>query len=462
MKENLNKFLNASETKAFDIKHKEKLKFNISQYDKTVVKGKLLYSDLELAKKRAAHIKSKVIGNLDKHLVEFETNFTSRGGKVVWAEDGKEAISKILAIMNRVNAKTVVKGKSMTTEELLLNEELEKHKIEPIETDLGEYIVQLAGEKPYHIVTPAMHKSKEDVAELFHKEKGLPENSSPEEITAYVRKVLRKKFTEADVGVTGANFMISDIGAIAITENEGNVLLTTSFPRVHIAIVGIEKMIPYMKDLDLYWSLLATHGTGQHLTVYNSILTGPRQEGEEDGPEEMHVVILDNGRTTLLGEADKREALNCIRCGACLNGCPVYKNIGGHSYDSEYSGPIGSIITPHYKGMKEFKHLSYASSLCGKCTEVCPMKIDIHKLLLYNRNQSVDENLVTKQERWSIILWKKGMLNRKIMDRLGSRLKNFLLEVLFNQSWGKRRSLPKLSEKSFNQLWREKHTQKRD
>jgi L-lactate dehydrogenase complex protein LldF len=348
----------------------------------------------------------------------------------------------------------------MTTEELLLNEALEEHNIEPVETDLGEYIVQLAGEKPYHIVTPAMHKSKEDVAELFHNKKGLPKNSTPEEITAFVRKVLRKKFTQAEVGITGANFMISDIGGIAITENEGNALLTTSFPKIHIAIVGIEKMIPLMKDLDLYWSLLATHGTGQHITVYNSIITGPKQPGEEDGPDEMYVVILDNGRTNLLAEADKRDALNCIRCGACLNGCPIYKNIGGHSYDSAYSGPIGSIITPHYNGMKEFKHLSYASSLCGKCTEICPMKIDIHKLLLYNRAQSVREKLNTKQEKWSMVLWKKGMLNRKVMDKLGSRIKNIILEMLFNQSWGQRRSLPKLSKKSFNQMWREKNKNK--
>lgn len=460
MKERLNKFLNSSEEKAFDIKHKEKLGFNISQYDKSVVKGKQLYSDLELAKKRAAHIKHKVIANLDKHLVEFETNFTSRGGKVIWAEDREDAVGKILKVMDGVQAKSAVKGKSMTTEELLLNEALEEHNIEPVETDLGEYIVQLAGEKPYHIVTPAMHKSKEDVAELFHNKKGLPQNSTPEEITAFVRKVLRKKFTQAEVGITGANFMVSDIGGIAITENEGNALLTTSFPKIHIAIVGIEKMIPLMKDLDLYWSLLATHGTGQHITVYNSIITGPKQPGEEDGPDEMYVVILDNGRTNLLAEADKRDALNCIRCGACLNGCPIYKNIGGHSYDSAYSGPIGSIITPHYNGMKEFKHLSYASSLCGKCTEICPMKIDIHKLLLYNRAQSVRENLNTKQEKWSMVLWKKGMLNRKVMDKLGSRIKNTILEILFNQSWGQRRALPKLSKKSFNQMWRKKNKNK--
>jgi len=455
----LHTFLTKSEAKAFDPDHRKKLKFNISQYDHSVVKGKNQYSDLELAKRRASHIKSKVIENMEKHLKEFETNFTSRGGKVLWAENDKEAIGQIIEIMKSAKARSVVKGKSMTTEELNLNEELEKVGIEPIETDLGEYIVQLAKEKPYHIVTPAMHKSKEDVAELLHKEKGLPANSSPEDITAYVRGVLREKFTSAEVGVTGGNFLIADIGGVAITENEGNALMTVTFPRVHIAIVGIEKLIPYMADLDLFWSLLSTHGTGQNLTVYNSILTGPRQKGERDGPEEMYVVLLDNGRTNLLAEVEQRSALGCIRCGACLNGCPIYKNIGGHTYNTTYSGPIGSIITPHYKGMSEFKHLSFASSLCGKCTEVCPVKIDLHKLLLYNRSQSVKMKITSKTERWSMIFWKRGMMNRKTMDRASAGIKNFVLNFFFKKSWGSRRELPKVAKQSFNQMWKRQRGQ---
>ena len=235
----------------------------------------------------------------------------------------------------------------------------------------------------------------------------------PEQLTLKARELLREKYVQADVGITGANFIIADTGSIAISENEGNARLSISFPKIHIAVVGIEKMIPSMADLDLFWPMLATHGTGQNMTVYNTILSGPRQANETDGPEEMYVVLLDNGRTNLLAQKDQRQGLYCIRCGACLNACPVYKNIGGHTYETTYSGPIGSIITPHMRGMEEFKHLSYASSLCGKCTEVCPVKIDIHKMLLLNRRDAVKDRSGTKKEKWGWALWKKGMLSRK-------------------------------------------------
>jgi len=457
MSETLEVFLKDSAEKASSKVHRDKLAFNILQYDNTVVKGKGKYADLELAKKRAAHIKAKTIENLEKYLKEFEVNFTNNGGKLIWAPDADSAIASISKIASHAGARMLVKGKSMTTEEIHFNAHMEALGVESVETDLGEYIVQLAGETPYHIVTPAMHKSKEDVAALFHEKEGLPPDSTPEDITAHVRKVLRKKFTAADIGVTGGNFLLADIGGIAITENEGNVLLTTSFPKIHIAIVGIEKMIPEMKDLDLFWSLLATHGTGQHLTVYNSIITGPKQKGEVDGPEEMYLILLDNGRSNVLGQQALRRALNCIRCGACLNGCPIYKSIGGHAYGTTYSGPIGSIITPHFRGMDEFKHLSSASSLCGKCTEVCPVKIDLHKMLLYNRSLSVSSGSTSKMERISMFLWKRGMLKRKLMDGVSSALKNKLLSIFFKKVWGNRRKLPEISAKSFNQMWKTKN-----
>ena len=457
MSDQYQNFIEQSQAKSFDLEHRRTLKFNISQYDHSVVIGKEQYADLELAKQRASHIKTKVIDNLEKHLTDFETNFSKNGGKVIWAETGKEAVDEILKIMKSAKARSVVKGKSMTTEEIHINEELQKVDIEPIETDLGEYIVQLAGEAPYHIVTPAMHKSKEDVAALMYEKEGLPPNSTPEQITEHVRQVLRKKFTSAEVGITGANFIIADIGGIAVTENEGNALMTMTFPKVHIVVVGIEKMLPYMKDLDLFWSLLSTYGTGQNITVYNTILTGPKKSKEDDGPEEMYVVLLDNGRTDLLNQIEQRSALSCIRCGACLNGCPVYKAVGGHAYGSTYSGPIGSIITPHFKGMNEFKHLSYASSLCGKCTDVCPVKIDIHKLLLYNRNQAVQQKMTTRKERWSMFLWKKGMLRRRTMNKIGAGMKNFLLNVFFKSMWGSNREMPRVAPKSYNELWKERN-----
>jgi len=455
MSDTLQTFLKDSASKASDQVHRKKLAFNIQQYDNSVVKGKGKYADLELAKQRAAHIKAKTIENLEKHLKEFEVNFTNNGGKLIWAPDADSAISSISKIVRHAEAKMLVKGKSMTTEEIHLNAHMEAQGVESIETDLGEYIVQLAGEPPYHIVTPAMHKSKEDVAELFHVKEGLPIDSTPEDITAYVRKVLRKKFTSADIGITGGNFLVADIGGVAITENEGNVLLTASYPKIHIAIVGIEKMIPYMEDLDLFWSLLGTHGTGQHMTVYNSITTGPRQKGETDGPEEMYVILLDNGRSNVLAQRELRRALNCIRCGACLNGCPIYKSIGGHAYGTTYSGPIGSIITPHFRGMEEFNHLSSASSLCGKCTEVCPVKIDLHKMLIYNRSLSVSSGKSGVMEIFSMYLWKKGMLKRKLMDGVSSGLKNRLLSIFFKKSWGEKRALPKIAGKSFSQSWKE-------
>jgi L-lactate dehydrogenase complex protein LldF len=456
MSEQSEQFLADAETKVFDKEHRRKLAFNISQYDKKVVEGKHQYDDLELAKQRAANIKWRTIENLEKYLTEFESNFSKRGGKVIWAQDAAEAIAEINVIMKRANAKMVVKSKSMTTEEVHLNHALEKEGVESVETDLGEYIVQLRNEPPYHIVTPAMHLSKEDVAKTFNEKFSLPISSTPQEITAYVRKKLREKYQSAEVGVTGANFLIADAGAIAVTENEGNALLSVAFPKIHIVIAGIEKMIPSLTDLDLFWSLLATHGTGQNITVYNSIMSGPRQPDETDGPEEMYVVLLDNGRTNLLAEQNQRQALSCIRCGACLNGCPIYKGVGGHAYGSTYSGPIGSVITPHYNGMNEFKHLSYASSLCGKCTEVCPLKIDLHKLLLYNRHESVEEGLSAKSEKWIYIFWKKAMLKRGLMNKGGAKAKNFVLQNFFRKSWGDRRELPKIAEKSFNELWKEK------
>lgn len=448
-------FLVKSEEKAFDTDHRRIINFNIDRYNTAVSRGLSRIINLDNAKKKGHVLKWKVMENLDKFLPEFEANFQKRGGKVIWANDVEEAQREILNIIKKANAKTVVKSKSMVTEEIHLNEFLESNQIESLETDLGEYIVQLLGQKPYHIVTPAMHLSKEDIAKLFHEKFGTPIDATPEQITLKARELLREKYVQADVGITGANFLLADTGSIAISENEGNARLCTTFPKIHIAIVGIEKIIPSITDLDLFWPMLSTHGTGQNLTVYNTILSGPRRADETDGPEEMYVVLLDNGRTNLLAKKDQRQGLYCIRCGACLNGCPIYKNIGGHTYATTYSGPIGSIITPHTQGMENFKHLSYASSLCGKCTEVCPVKIDIHKMLLLNRRDAVNENLVTNKERWGWAIWKKGMLKRKLTDFFGGGMKNFLLKTFFKRTWGHLREMPRVADKSFSKQWQE-------
>lgn len=450
-------FIVDSEQKAFDTDHRRIINYNIGKYDSAVTRGLSRLINLENAKRRGHVIKWRVMENLDKLLPEFEANFQRRGGKVIWANDAAEANKEILNILQKANAKTVVKSKSMVTEEIELNEFLQHHQIEALETDLGEYIVQLLGQKPYHIVTPAMHLSKEDIASLFHEKFGMPQDATPEQVTAKAREILREKYVKADVGITGANFLIADTGSIAISENEGNARLSTSFPKIHIAIVGIEKLIPSLTDLDLFWPMLSTHGTGQNLTVYNTILSGPRQVNETDGPDEMYVILLDNGRTNLLAQKEQRQGLYCIRCGACLNACPVYKNIGGHTYNTSYSGPIGSVITPHLAGMEQFKHLSYASSLCGKCSEVCPVKIDIHKMLLLNRRDAVNEGLVPAKEKWGWSFWKKSMLSRKKEDFFSGKTKNWLMRKLFRKTWGKYRDMPHVASKSFTQLWQERH-----
>ncbi|MBS1690446.1 MAG: lactate utilization protein, partial [Bacteroidetes bacterium] len=364
-----------------------------------------------------------------------------------------------LQICENKNAKQVVKAKSMVTEEIHLNDFLAKHNIESVETDLGEYIQQLDGEAPYHIVTPAMHKSKEDVAKVFHEKLGTAPNLSPTELTQIARKNLREKYITAEIGITGGNFLLADVGGVCVTENEGNARLSTAFPKTHIAIVGIEKMLPSINDLPLFWPLLATYGTGQQVTVYNSIFLGPRQANETDGPEEMYVILLDNGRTNLL-RPEVRESMYCIRCGSCLNACPVYKNIGGHAYGATYSGPIGSVITPHLKGMEEYKHLSYASSLCGNCTEVCPLKINIHEMLLENRHIAAEEeHLNDFKENTGWKAWKIAMLNRKLMNVANAGIKNKVVNTLFKNSWALERNNLNFPAKTFNDFWKERSKQ---
>jgi L-lactate dehydrogenase complex protein LldF len=450
-------FLAKSAVKAADLEHKRKVAFNINKYNDAVVKGKRQYANLEQARQRAKNVKWKVIESLDKYLEQFEQNFTARGGKVIWAETADDALQAVLEICREKNTRQVVKAKSMVTEEIKLNEFLAEHNIESVETDLGEYIQQLDGEPPYHIVTPAMHKSKEDVARVFHDKLGTPLNLTPSEITMVARKNLREKYVQAQVGITGGNFLLADPGAVCVTENEGNGRLSTAFPNTHIAIVGIEKLLPTMNDLHLFWPLLATFGTGQQLTVYNTIFTGPRKPGETDGPEEMYVILLDNGRTNLLRK-EMRESMYCIRCGSCLNACPVYKNIGGHAYGATYSGPIGSVITPHLNGMNEYKHLSYASSLCGNCTEVCPVRINLHELLLENRHIAAEEehlNGFSEHAAWAG--WEKAMRSRTLLNLAGASIKNKVVNKLFADSWGKHRGHLTFAPRSFNAMWKDRN-----
>jgi L-lactate dehydrogenase complex protein LldF len=456
MSENSSSFIEKSTIKAADLKHRQTVNFNISKYNATVPKGKEQFSDLHLARERAKNIKWRALEMLDQQLEEFEAKFTKRGGKVIWAEDAEQALKEIMIICKQKGCKSIVKSKSMVTEEIHLNHFLEKNGIESVETDLGEYIQQLDNEPPYHIVTPAMHKSTGDIAKLFHEKLNTDINLTASQLTLVARDILREKYTQAEIGITGANFIVSDIGGIAVSENEGNARLSCAFPKTHIVITGIEKVIPSMTDLALFWPLLATYGTGQQITSYNTIISGPKQPGEPDGPEEMYVILLDNGRTNILANEKTRESLYCIRCGACLNACPVYKNIGGHAYETTYSGPIGAVITPHLKKIDEWKHLSYASSLCGNCTEVCAVKINLHELLLENRHEAVDSGASTWTEKMSWKVWKRASLSRRMMNMGTKKLKNTMVNKIF-KGWTAHRADLDFAGKTFNEQWRQKH-----
>lgn len=447
---NKKKFLKDSEI-AFDQRHRKTLGFNISRYDEAVSRGKLRYKNLDLARQRASFFKGQVVANLAVYLEEFENKATRNGIDVLWARDGQEALQQILNLLEQEQAKGLVKSKSMISEEIKLNEHLEQAGIQPVETDLGEFIVQVAGEKPYHILTPAMHKSKEDVARLFHEKFRTPLNATPAELTYFVRKELRKKFITADVGVTGTNFLVADVGGIALTENEGNGCMSMAFPKIHIVLAGIEKIIPSIDQLELFFPLLATYGTGQQITVYNSLVTGPKKEGEANGPEKMVVVLIDNNRHRLIAEKEHYQVLKCIRCGACLNICPIYKNIGGYTYNTTYSGPIGSVITPHLKGFKEYGHLSFACTICGACSRVCPVRIPLHDLILLNRKRYVEKghgeiswNMGMKAYEWA---FKK----RQNLDKFGGGIKNIALKLNKNVL-GKQKEMPPFATGSYSRI----------
>jgi L-lactate dehydrogenase complex protein LldF len=456
MSEHSSSFMAKSTIKAADLEHRRKVNFNIGKYNASVPLGKTQFTDVHLARERAKNIKWRAIEKLDEYLEQFETLITKRGAKVIWAEDGKQAVEEVLKIAKAKKCKTIVKSKSMVTEEIHLNDHLEEHGIESVETDLGEYIQQLDGEPPYHIVTPAMHKSREDIAKLFAEKLHVAPNLSAEQLTLVARDKLRHKYVQAEIGITGANFILADIGGVAVSENEGNARLSNAFPKTHIVITGIEKVIPSMNDLALFWPLLATYGTGQRVTSYNTIISGPRQQGEPDGPDEMYVILLDNGRTNILANERTRESLYCIRCGACLNACPVYKNIGGHAYETTYSGPIGAVITPQLKNLGEWKHLSYASSLCGNCTEVCAVKINLHEILLENRHDAVAHGEAAWGEKIAWKVWKQASLHRNMMNMGNQKIKNWMVNKVF-KGWTTNRADLNFAGKTFNEMWKEKH-----
>jgi L-lactate dehydrogenase complex protein LldF len=344
-------------------------------------------NEWEMMRDRAREVKEHTISNLDYYLEQFAANVERFGGRICWARDAEEANRYIVTLARRRGVHLVVKSKSMMTEEVELNRALEVAGVEAVETDLGEYIVQLAGERPSHITAPAIHKTRGEIADLFTDKLHVERTDEITDMTALARRVLRAKFAAAEMGVTGANFAVAETGTLVLVENEGNIRLTTSLPRVHVALLGIEKLIPRLEDLDIFLKLLPRSASGQQITSYLSFLSGVKRAADEEGPEELHVVLLDNGRSRMMADPRLRESLYCIRCGACLNACPVYQKIGGHAYGWIYPGPIGAVLTPQLIGRRRAADLPFASSLCGACREVCPLKINIPDMLLHLRHQ---------------------------------------------------------------------------
>jgi L-lactate dehydrogenase complex protein LldF len=431
--------------------------------------------DWEDLREKARAIKEETLSHLDKYLESFADNAERAGAKIHWARGAAEANEIVIKLLREKNAKRVVKSKSMTTEEIHLNDALEREGLNPIETDLGEWIIQLAHETPSHIVVPAIHKSKKQIAELFVDKVGIEPTDDVDVLTKTARKVLRQHFAEADVGISGVNFGVAETGTILILENEGNVRLTTSLPRTHIAVMGIEKIVPRFTDLDVFLKLLPRSGTGQRLTAYQSLITGTKKNADDEGPEEVHIVIMDNGRSRMLSHPVTRQSLACIRCGACLNACPVYQQIGGHAYGSVYPGPIGAVITPQLNGIEKARQLPFASSLCGACREVCPVKIDIPELLLHLRAE-INEGTTTKKKvfervafrlyafawsrRWSYEL---GIRVARLMQRFVVRdgrigkANGFISKLVPPlAAWTNWRDARPIEKRSFRDEWREK------
>lgn len=459
------RFLQDAAIKSADLVHREIIRHGIDSYDAAVIRGRARFKDWQAARRKCQEIKREAINHLDKYLLQFEEKVIARGGHVFWAEDTEQACSYVTSLAARLSVRNVVKSKSMVTEEIHLSHALEKIGIKVWETDLGEFIVQLRNEPPYHIVTPAMHLNRHQISDLFSEKLGERiSGDDPGQLVALARRKLRHAFFSAEMGISGANFIVADAGAIAISTNEGNGRLCTSVPRIHVVVTGIEKVVPRLEDLALFWPMLAASGTGQPITTYSTLIGGPRRPGEVDGPEEFHVVLVDNGRSKLLADAEQREVLHCIRCGACLNICPVYRHIGGHTYGTTYPGPIGSVLTPHLNGLEQYKHLSYASSLCGACTSVCPVSIDLHHHLLHNRRNAVTQHKTSFAERMSFRAWRFVVLHPRIY-RLAGWLGRTALRLLYRlglagsildpmRPWNRSRAPMRFPKQSFRSRWR--------
>jgi L-lactate dehydrogenase complex protein LldF len=432
----------------------EKRAIAVSQLD--------IFEDLREA---AKNIRNRGLENLDAYLIKFEEMAKSRGTVVHWAETAQDVNRIVIEIAKANGVKKIVKSKSMVSEESGLNHALADVGIQAIETDLGEYIVQLAKEPPSHLIAPAIHKSKEDVAELFQQHHNLPYKLDIPALTKEARQILRPQFLSADMGISGGNFLIAETGSVALVTNEGNGRMVTTMPKIHVAITGIEKVLPTLDDFATILRLLPRSATGQAISNYVTILTGPKRKGDSDGPEQSHVILVDSGRSAMLG-TEMQEALRCIRCGACMNHCPVYQNIGGHSYGWVYPGPIGAVLTPNYVGLNNALDLPQAATLCNACGVVCPVKIPLPDLMRHLREKQIEQNLRPFGERFSIKLWRYVATRpalyafaTKIATRIGKMLggRDGLIHSLPRlDGWTKGRDMPAPAGKTFRELYAQK------
>lgn len=392
------------------------------------------------ALRQAAHeIRLHAINHLDYYLEMLERNVVAAGGHVHWARDGAEANALMISLARAHGVKTAVKSKSMASEEIHLNDAMQSAGVRVLETDLGEYIIQLAGTGPSHIIVPALHLTKEGIAQLFHDKLGVDAPPDPARLTEIAQKKLRQEFLNAEMGISGANFLVAETGTIVLVTNEGNGRMCTTQPPLHVAIAGIDKVVPDWETLTVLLKLLARSATGQKISTYTSFITGPRRADSENGPRELHLILLDNGRTKILRDAKTREMLKCIRCGACLNVCPVYNNVGGHAYGFAYSGPIGSILSPEILGAKNAASLPFASSLCGACADICPVKIPIPDILLHLRHRvaegdSVDSAITPTAARATVTLASKAM-SASWLYRFGSQGLRVAQTPFRRESW---------------------------
>ena len=421
----------------------------------------------EQLRQHASSVKAHTLSKLAEYLTDLEDKVQEQGGKVVWANTAQEAVEFILDLARRKKVDKVIKGKSMLTEEIHLSEALKRSKIDPIETDLGEYIVQLAGETPSHLLAPALHKSRQEIAELFVDKVGMSPTEDVFEITEIARKILRQHFLTARMGITGVNFGVAETGTIVIVENEGNIRLAVSMPEIHVAVMGIEKVIPRFSDLAVFLKLLTRSATGQKISTYVNLLNGPRRLGEIDGPKEFYLVLVDNGRSRVLEDPLLRQTLFCIRCGACQNICPVYQRLGGHAYESTYQGPIGAILTPQLTSLDEAPEHPHVSSLCGACYDVCPVKIEIPRILLKLREkaQASAKGRIFQLPfmRWGFYCWARVMRSPTLYS-LSGRLLRVLAKNFFGAGklylnfapfshWFLERELPDIPEESFRERY---------